>query len=312
MFFANKRDLLVKSLSGDWRSRAELYKRSVHANARIRCLCVGVPCPDVNDFLHDCFANILRTGHSFNQEDSFSEWVKSVAVWTALERDRKRDFDGAGDRAFVRLCAVEGDEPAGRERLTSYVPPRSDADDSLSSRMATLVGEPEYTLLLARSTANTTWEDAAAAAGRSINTIGPMLVRAVDRLSRCFGAPPPLNEDLEPVFPDVRPEDPTAGKTEQLQPAGRVVSMQLDRPFYPVTSEMRKIGLSLPSEVRTIALWDAARTSGLPATPLREHLDQCHYCSEVLRSLRLYATSDTQQGDCRFCLLPWRGNAAAG
>jgi hypothetical protein len=130
-----------------------------------------------------------------------------------------------------------------------------------------------------------------------------MLVRAVERLSRCFGAPPPLNEDLEPVFPDIRVQDPASGAAGQLKPAGRVVSMQLDRQFYSASTEMRSIGVALPSDVRTMTLWEAARMPGQLPTALREHLDQCPYCSELLRSLQLMhsAILSRETADFIFC-----------
>jgi DNA-directed RNA polymerase specialized sigma24 family protein len=303
MFGTSDRDLFGQCLNGDWRSRVELYRKFIHANSRLRRL--GASYPDINDFLHDCFTNILRTGHSLDSEGSIGDWVESVAVWTALERERPRGVDGLGGRDFVRMCAAtEGDAPVGRAAFVSYVPRRSGPEDSLSSRIRALVGEPQNTLLRMRAIENNTWEDAAAAAGRQVVTIGPILVRAVDRLSRFFGAPPTLNDDLEPVFPDVSPEDAAAGKTSQSKPAGRVISMQLDPLFYAVTPEMRRIGLTVPAEVRTIALWDAAIISATSGKTLRDHLDHCHYCSDVLRSLRLMQQALLSEANVDFALCP--------
>ena len=300
---ASERDLLARSLGGDWESRVQLYKRFIRENSRIHRL--GARYPNLDDFQHDCFTNILRTGHTFNMGSRLGDWVESVAVWTALERERLRVTGSSGARDFVRMCAaIEGDEPADRARLASYVPPRSGPEDSLSSRIAALVGEPQNALLRFEAMENPAWEDAAAIAGKPVNTIGPMLVRAVDRLSRLFGAPPPLNDDLESVFSDVRVAKATTEALNSARSKGRVISMQLDRAFYSVTPGMRTIGLSVPNEVRTLALWDAARASGPPAEALRGHLAGCHYCAEVLRALLLMQQALLSGANADFLLCP--------
>src|SRR5487761_1928974 len=92
-------DIFARSLSGDWESRNELFKRFVWGNSRVRRL--GLRYGQLDDFLHDCFTNLLRTGHQFNKEQDLDDWVESVAAWTALERQRLRDVD----EGQVRLCA---------------------------------------------------------------------------------------------------------------------------------------------------------------------------------------------------------------
>jgi DNA-directed RNA polymerase specialized sigma24 family protein len=287
-YMANPKDLdiLKKSLSGDWASRVELFKRFFWANAAIRR--IGGDYRNVDDFLHDCFTNALRTGHSYNEERSLGTWAESVATWTALERHRFRDPEVAGKIGRIRMCAaMEGDEPGDRARLSSYVPPRSGDGDSLTSRIAALAGEPQFTLLATRGVQKKSWEEAAAAAGRPLNTIGTLSVRTIDRLARFFGAPPPLNEDLEPVFFWIIREDAKARHADPEKPRGRVVAMQLDPAFYSPSPELRRIGLSVPAEVRTITLWQAAMSSAPPPNALRDHLARCNYCADVLRALLL-------------------------
>jgi DNA-directed RNA polymerase specialized sigma24 family protein len=299
----SERDLFARSLGGDWQSRVHLYKKFIHENTRIRRL--GARYPDVDDFLHDCFTNVLRAGHTFDEKSRLGNWVESVAVRTALERERLRAIDSSVARNFVRLCAaIEGEEPADRVRPVTYVPPRPGPEDSLSSRIAALVGEPQNTLLRIRAMENATWDYVAATTRKSVNTIGPTLVRAVDRLSRFFGAPPPLNYDLESVFFDVVAKDAAARHTDPLRPTGRVTSMQLDPAFYTVTPEARRIGLTVPSEVRTIALWNVARASAPPGEAMRGHLANCSYCSEVLRSLLLMQQALLSGANAEFLFCP--------
>jgi hypothetical protein len=288
LYMANPKDLdiLKRSLSGDWASRVEFFKKFFWANADIRR--IGGAYRNVDDFLHDCFTNAMRTGHSYNEEESLDAWVESVVAWTALERERFRNPEAAGKTGRIRMCAAtEGDESGSRARLSSYVPPRSGDQDSLTSRIASLVGEPQYTLLSTLGVQKKTWEEAAAAAGRPMNTIGPLSLRTVDRLARFFGAPPPLNDDLEPIFSWVIREDAKARHSDPEKPKGRVVSMQLDPAFYSPSPELRKIGLSVPSEVRTVNLWQAAMSSAPPPDALRDHLARCNYCTDVLRALLL-------------------------
>ena len=299
-----ERDIFGRSLSGDWKARVSFFKQFVWNNSRIRRMGAGAGYNTLDDFLHDCFTNMLRTGHSFDPAQSLGEWVESVAAWTALDRQRSRDTDPADSPQRIRLCAgIEGDEAGNRARLIAYAPPSSGHEDSLASRVAGLLGEPQFTLLSKRAIESSTWDDVAAAAGRPLNTIVPMLVRTVDRFSRFFGAPPSLNDDLEPVFSSMRDKTGSShGKPEK--PKGRILSMQLDSAFYPLTPEMRRLGLTVPSEARTLVLWDAARASTAPSGPLREHLSQCRYCADLLRALLRMQQALQSRNGVEFLLCP--------
>jgi hypothetical protein len=297
-----ERDLFSRALNADWDSRVEFFKRFVWENSRVRRL--GVGCSNMDDFLHDVFTNILRTAHSFDLDENLGEWVEYVATWTALERRRMRDSNGP-DAARVRLCAsMERDEPGNRGRLSAYHPPKNGPADTLTAWLSSTLGEPQFTVLSASSKTNATLEDAASAAGRQLNTAGPMVVKAVDRMSRFFGAPPPLNQDLEPVFAWMVRMDASVSKGDPGKLKGRIQSMNLDPTFYAVTPEMRRLGLSVPSEVRTMVLWDAARSSEAPNEPLREHLAQCRYCSDLLRALLRLHQALKSPPDVDFLICP--------
>lgn len=301
----NAKDLYIfnRSFSGDWQSRIDLFKKFIWDNPRVRPLAAGQQNQD--DFLHDCFTNVLRTGHAFGQGQDLGDWIESVAAWTALERRRFRDESATEATRPVRLCAgPEGDEPGGRSRLASYVPPRSGPEDTLRSRISALVGEPQFTLLSQRAIEGSTWEELAASAGKPRGTIGPMLVRAVDFLCRFFGAPPPLNDDLEPVFTAVVRADASTTHGDPLKPKGRIHSMQLDPGFYALTPEMRQIGLAVPAAVRTVTLWDAARSSFPPNEALRDHLAQCSYCADLLRAMLLMQRALQRSAEADFQLCP--------
>ncbi|HEY3838760.1 MAG TPA: hypothetical protein VGL72_19420 [Bryobacteraceae bacterium] len=286
MLDAKELDLFKRSLSGDWQSRVRLYRRYFWSDAGIRAKGSVYRSPD--DFLHDCFANAMRSGQSSNPDDSLAIWAQSVADWTALERERFQDPDAAGKAGRIRMCAgMEGEEPNQRGRLPAYMPPKSGPQDTLHAHLASLLGEPQFTLLSKRGIEKKSWDDAAAAVARPVNTIGPLVIRAVDRLARFFGAPPPLNDDLEPVFTAIIREDAKTRGSDPEKPRGRVASMNLDPAFYSPTPQLRKIGVSVPAEVRTLTLWEAAMSSTPPAGPLRDHLGRCNYCADVLRALLL-------------------------
>ncbi len=155
-----------------------------------------------------------------------------------------------------------------------------------------------------RTREGSTWQDVADAAGKPLITIGPILVRTIDRLSRCFGAPPPLNADLESVFSLIAREDAKAKHANPSKSKGRVASMQLDPAFYAATPELRTIGLSVPAEVRTMVLWDTARTSTPPGEALREHLAKCNYCADVLRAMLLMHQALQSDPGVEFLLCP--------
>jgi hypothetical protein len=299
---ASEQDLFARALAGDYQSRVDLYKKFVHENPRVRRM--GAHYPVLDDFLHDCFTNLLRAAHVFSEPGRMNEQVETVAAWTALERDRLKESGASGAPPSIRMCsAVEGDEAGNRARPDTYVPPRSGPEDSLPSCISAVVGEPQSSLLRSVARENATWDSAAAQAGKPVNTLGPMAVRAIDRLSRYFGAPPVLNADLEPVFSAASAADAATRGVDRFKPRGRMIAMQLDSAFYLVTPEMRRLGVTVPSEARTIALWDAARASTPPAEALRNHLDKCHYCAEVLRSmLRLQQALLSGDGvDFRVC-----------
>ncbi len=284
MSHASERDLLARSLSGNRQSRVELYKRFVYENSQIRQL--GARYPNIDDFLQDCFTNVLRSSHTFKRASRLNDRVETLALWTALERDRLRERDVAAGNSVVRMCAAfEGDSAANR--LASYVPPRSGSDDSFASRISSIIGEMQFKLVSFLAVENATWERAAAAAGRPVTSLGPVLVRAVDRLSRLFGAPPPLNADLESVFSEVSGSGAVSHHADPSKLRGRVISMQLDPEFYQLTPALRKIGFSVSHEVRTMTLWDAAKASSPPGEALKSHLANCRYCSELLRSILL-------------------------
>jgi DNA-directed RNA polymerase specialized sigma24 family protein len=269
-------DIFTRSLSGDRRARTDLYRKFVHGSSRICRLGAGYQ--DVNDFLQDTFTNLLRTGHSWDTQSSLAEWVESVAVWTALQKDRQRDIHTRSGLGKTRMCAeAEGMDGSSKEVLQSYAPPLTGSDDSPFTRVLEQLTEPERTLLTRRAMEGASWEDTAAAAGKPLNTVGPMFARVVARITRLFGAPPPMDDDLVPVF--------ERAAVDPGKPEGRAISIQLDTVFYAMTPEMRKIGLATSYDVRWVTLWGTAASSEPPGDDLRQHLDQCHYCADLLRAL---------------------------
>ena len=270
--------ILKSALSGDWQSRVTLFRRFFWRNPRARQFAATPAAGDA--FLHDCFTNAMRTGQSYDEQSELSEWVTSVIEWTALDRQRMRSS------TTIRMCAaVESDDAGRRARKGTYVPPASGAGNLVHDRIADVVGGPAYTFLVRRGVEDKSWQDVAA--GQPLTSIGPIVVRAVDRLIRYFGAPPPLNADLEPVFVAAVKDDAATTHGDPLKLKGRILPMQVDPGFYAPTPEMRAIGVSLPSEVRTVTLWDAARASSPPDARLDEHLKKCSYCAETLRSMIL-------------------------
>lgn len=269
-------DLLSRSLSADWPSRIDFFKKFIFENTSIRRMAAGYR--DTEEFLHDVFTNVLRSGHSYDADRDVSDWVESVAAWTALERKRFREREGTEVRVSA---AVEVDEPEFRSRLSGYAPPAKSPVDSLTNSLAAIAGQAQLAMIAQRARDDSNWEQIATAAGKPLNTIGPLIVRGVDRLARCFGAPPPLNADLESVF------SLSQERSSSHDASGRIGPMRLDPVFYGLTPELRKIGLTMPAEVRTIRLWDTARSSKPPAADLRDHMVQCGYCADVLRAMLL-------------------------
>jgi DNA-directed RNA polymerase specialized sigma24 family protein len=271
-------DIFARSLAGDRRARVELYKKYLRDNPRV-CR-MGASYADRNDFLHDCFNNLLRTGHSWDKEVNLSRWVESVAVWTALLNERQRDMNARVADGAIRMCAeIEGEDATHGEVLPSYVPPLAGPQDSPSARLLELLTEPERIVFRKRAMEKATWEETAAAAGKPVNTLGPILARVIARLARLVGGPPPMDDDLLPVF--------SRASMDPQKPEGRAISLQLDGVFYAMTPDTQKIGLATAYDVRVIVLWDTAASATPPSDALRRHLDQCHYCTDLLRALIL-------------------------
>src|SRR5487761_2454934 len=126
-------DIFTRSLSGDRRARTELFKKYVRDSARVGRL--GAGSPDLNDFLHDCFNNLLRTGHAWDHEGSLAHWVTSVATWTVLENERQRDMSARCAKGEIRMCAeIEATDAAPGLLPAAYAPPLLGAEDSPSVR----------------------------------------------------------------------------------------------------------------------------------------------------------------------------------
>ncbi len=271
-------DIFSRSLAGDRRARTELYKKYVRDSSRVCRL--GVDYSDIKDFLHDCFNNLLRTGQSWNKQESLPRWVESVAVWTALGNERQRDMSARGAQGAIRMCAeIEGEDGAQGAVLNAYAPPLLGPEDSPSARILALLAEPEKMVFRKRAMEGGTWEETASAAGKPLNAVGPIFARAAARLARFFGAPPPMDDDLIPVF--------SRASADPQKPEGRAISLQLDAVFYALTPEMQTIGLTTSYDARIVMLWDTAANATPPGDALRRHLDQCHYCTDLLRALIL-------------------------
>jgi DNA-directed RNA polymerase specialized sigma24 family protein len=278
MASATDLDIFTRSLGGDRRARNELFKRYFRDSSRVCRLGVGYA--DRSEFLHDCLGNFLRTAHSWDQHGSLSLWVESVAAWTALQNERQRDINSRGAKGSIRMCAEhEGEDGNHGQVLSAYAPPVLGADDSPAVRILAVLAEPEKTLFRKRAIEGGTWEEAAEAAGKSVNIAGPAFVRAIARMARLFGAPPPMDEDLLPTF------ERTAA--DPGRPEGRANSMRLDSGFYQITPEGRRLGLTTNHEVRTLQLWGTAASSSPPGEALRRHLEECHHCTTLLRALIL-------------------------
>jgi DNA-directed RNA polymerase specialized sigma24 family protein len=276
-------DIFNRSLSGDRRARTELYKKFVHGSSRVRRLGAGYS--STNDFLHDCFNNLLRTGHSWDTEESLTRWVDSVAGWTALANRRQRDMHARGARVEIRMCAeFEGEDVVHGEVLSAYAPPILGGEDSPPARILALLNDTEKTIFRKRAMENATWEETAAAAGKPLaagnplNDVGQIFARLLTRIARLFGAPPPMDDDLVPVVSRVF--------ADPMKPEGRAISLQLDTAFYSLTPEMHSIGLKTAYEARIVVLWTAAQSTP-PDEALRRHLDKCHYCADLHRALLL-------------------------
>ena len=272
---ASEIDLVTRSLGGDRRARTELYKKYFRDNSRVASL--GADYPDRTDFLHDCFTNFLRGSRTWDKEGTLTACVERVAAGTAMERTRAAGLKAQIEQGTVRLCAeVECEDGRSLER---YSPPSTIEDNSPLACVADLLDELQASVIKRRVIEKAGWEETAEALGKPLTAIGPAFCRALGRISRLTGAPPPVEEDLEPVFARMA-KDPTI-------PEGRQITIQLDPTFYTVTPELRKIGLNTSLEARSVALWDAAISAEPPGAALQDHLDKCHYCADLLKSFLL-------------------------
>ena len=300
---ANETDLnlLNRSIRGDWQSRVDFFQKFITDNRRL--LRIGARYGNIDDFRHDCFTNILRTSSSIDPEEKLSSWVEWVGLRTAMDRDRVRKPADSGLRNRIRMCAASEGDNVEDYKAVSYVPPRGGPNDSPEARISSIVGEPQFTLLRKLAAENITWEEAAKTVGKPLMTVGPMLVHELDRLSRFFGAPPPLNNDLEQVFSEIRARESAIKHSDPLKSKGRLFPMRFDPPFYALTPELRKIGLAVPDEVRTLTLWDAARSSTPLNESLKEHLSDCRYCTDLLGALKMLqrALQGGNSADFLFC-----------
>jgi DNA-directed RNA polymerase specialized sigma24 family protein len=288
-------DLFTRSLGGDRRARTELYKKYLHDSSRVCRLGGGYA--DLNDFLQDTFNNLLRTGHSWDKDDSLSRWVETVAVWTALLNQRQHDMTTRGAKGEIRMCAeIEGEDTTQREVVNAYAPPLKGPGDSPPARLLGLLSKTEGAVFRKRAMEKGTWEETAAAAAKPLNAVGPIFARAATRLARLFGAPPPMDDDLIPVF--------ARAAVDPLKPEGRAISLQLDAVFYTSNAETQKIGLTNSYDMRMVALWDTAASATPPGDSLRRHLEQCHYCTDLLRALILMQQALLVSPGAEFRLCP--------
>jgi hypothetical protein len=223
--------------------------------------------------------------------------VESVAVWTALLNERQRDVSARGAKNEIRMCAeFEGEDASHGEVLSAYAPPFLANDDSPLARILSLLNETERTLIIKRTIDNVSWEETAAAMNKPLNAVGPLFARVMTRLVRLFGAPPPMDDELVPVF--------SRAAVDPQKPEGRAISMLLDAAFYTVTPELQKIGLASAYDARIVVLWDTAAQATPPSDALRRHLDQCHYCTDLLRALILMQQALLYPSGIEFHLCP--------
>ncbi len=280
-------DLFARSLSGDRRARTELFKSFVRDSSRVRNLGSDSSAPI--DFLHDCFYNLLHTGQDWPKEDRLGAWVEEVAAWTALENRRR-----SAPQAKLRLCA-ELENTSDGHGLPSYVPPLA-GSASPASRIFALLSGPEQIIVRKRVVDYASWDEAAQAADKPITAVGSIFARGIQRIARLCGAPPPLDDDLVPVF--------ERAAINPQAPEGRLISIQLDAAFYQITPEMRKIGFNTSHEARVFALWNIVSRTVPPDESMRSHLDRCHYCGDLLRALTLLRKALLADASLEFRLCP--------
>src|ERR1035438_5801316 len=152
---ANETELYLfgRSIGGDRQCRVEFFTKFLFNSRRVRL--IGIHYGDMDDFLHDCFTNILRMSTSFKPEDKLSDWVESVATRTAMDRARLRKPEVPGSEQGIRMSAVmESDDVGDRQPVVSYMPPRAGPEDSPALRISMIVGEPQFTPLRKRPIEN--------------------------------------------------------------------------------------------------------------------------------------------------------------
>jgi hypothetical protein len=191
---------------------------------------------------------------------------------------------------------MEGEDSKHGDVLSAYAPPLLGADDSPAARVLSLLNETERAVFQKRAIENGTWEETAAAAGKPLNAVGTIFARVVARITRLSGAPPPMDDDLVPVF--------SRAAVDPLKPEGRSISLQLDGSFYTITPELQKVGLTTSYDARMVVLWDTAASAAPPGEALRRHLDQCHYCTDLLRAMLLMQQALAAPPGSEFHLCP--------
>lgn len=271
---ASEIDLFTRSLGGGRRARIELYKKYLRDNPR--AVSKAASYPDPTDFLHDCFTNLLRGGKTWNTDGTLASWTEKVVSWTAMERTRAADLKAQIEKGTVRLCAeVECDDARALEQ---YCPPSIVNADSPQAHIADLLDEFQSAVFKKRIE-GADWEETARSLEKPLTAIGPAFCRALGRTSRLTGAPPPIEEDHDPVF--------TRSAKDPTVPEGRSVTIQLDPGFYTITPELGKIGINTSREARSVVLWEAAISADPPGAALQAHLDECHYCADLFHSFSL-------------------------
>ena len=275
-------DLVRRTLSGERRARITLFREYIRANPNV--IHAGAACADVDDFLQDCFHNFLSTLHAWDKEEPLVSWVESVAAWTALQHARMSSLPTAGLEGRIRMCAEMEGEPKEAE-TPAYVPPAGSPGDTPAALVYGLLPDVQRTVFQKRAGEGASWEEIAAAIGKPLDSLGPVFSRGLNRAARLFGAPPPLDEDLEPTF--TRALDKRGTSETREAPRGRAISIQRDRAFYVSSPDLQRLGVGTSREARAILLWDAATAVTPPSDTLRAHLNACNYCTALLRSLLL-------------------------
>ena len=290
-------NLIPRALSGDRRARYETYKKYFFESSRLRR--IGSGASDETVFLHDTFTNFLRTGQSWNRQENFAEWVEAAGSWTVLQYQRRLSIRQAAAEGRIRMCAeMEGEKAAesggAALEIGSYVPP-GPAHDSAAAYIFGLLDEPQALMLRTKAVENASWEATAAASGRPLDTVGPLFARALTRGVRLFGAPPPIDDDLDTLF--------ARASADRETPDGRRISIQLDSAFYSLGPEMRRLGVQTLRDARMLVLWNAVYAAEMDAA-LTQHLVDCDYCASLLDALRILRQALSAKAGTAFLLCP--------